>query len=191
MLEGSLGIPQRFLWRTVQSALRVHLGVGRVVVGVMIELESGVQLSVKKTKFQQCVVSDTAELSGLGGGLFLSAKDGADTWLFENLDFVDCTAWKGKNFFPDVKNLKVVADSAHLAIDLSGKSKADAMGFERDSTGTLFHIPLELYFRTFGGTGHVAGAEEGMLPCHSFCFFHLRLFQQRSTHNNKFSQFYP
>eukprot|EP00770_Monocercomonoides_exilis_P003262 MONOS_3242.1-p1 / transcript=MONOS_3242.1 / gene=MONOS_3242 / organism=Monocercomonoides_exilis_PA203 / gene_product=unspecified product / transcript_product=unspecified product / location=Mono_scaffold00075:2848-11882(+) / protein_length=2861 / sequence_SO=supercontig / SO=protein_coding / is_pseudo=false len=160
--------------------------------GMLIELAKECELKCNNTQMTGCGVPEEdieteteteidreAGGRGLGGGIFLSLEDEATQFVFLDMKFEGCCAWKGKNVFVNGSSLDEVVDSVHFCWEMSEKEKSsmdELCGWERDSTGVGFVIPLVVYlWSNFSVSGFVDGEEGGdfsgcgyaVAPCRS------------------------
>jgi hypothetical protein len=103
----------------------------------------------KKTEIKECSAEEKEgeggiREGGMGGGIFLYCFDDSSSFLFQNIQFDENSAEKGKNLFINSKELETVIKETKIKFLIKNDEKNEYMGFDQRNEGRF--IPLLLFF---------------------------------------------
>ncbi|KAH7816753.1 uncharacterized protein MONOS_8940 [Monocercomonoides exilis] len=117
--------------------------------------------NVQNVEMRECKVSIEEEAKRKGGGIFIDICDDQSGFELNNVLFEGCEAWKGKKLFLKTSNLKRIVNEVSIGWTMTDAEKIkldDLNGFEGDTTGEEYEIPLVVYlWNNISETVHING----------------------------------
>ncbi|KAH7817578.1 uncharacterized protein MONOS_18126 [Monocercomonoides exilis] len=123
--------------------------------GIFVTISGGQELTINDVVFKDCTVpewndeqNEVAERGsrGYGGGIFLEIEDNCEKFYVRKSSYNNCKEWKGSNIF----------------VREELESLSEACGWERNTTGVGFAVPLVVYqWENMSGKGFVDGEVGG------------------------------